>query len=72
MKEFRMSYRGHVCGWFKDCGVLFFTNDASKHDYGSYDVRALTGLKKAFKEKVDEIEGEKIKGQKYPAEQWSI
>lgn len=71
MKEFRMKYRGHVCGWFRDCGCLFFTNDIKSHDYLQYDSRALTGLKKMFKESVDKIEGPKEKGVKYPTEQWS-
>ncbi len=71
MKEFRMSYRGHICGWFRECGCLFFANDAKKADYMQYDSRALTGLKKMWKESVDKAEGPKVKGQKYPTEQWS-
>lgn len=68
--EFRMSYRGHTCGWFRECGCLFFAHDVQKADYEQYDSRALTGLKKIFKENVDKIEGHKVKGQKYPTEQW--
>ena len=44
--EFRMSYRGHICGWFRECGCLFFAHDVRKADYEQYDSRALTGLKK--------------------------
>ena len=71
MKEFRMSYRGHTCGWFREYGCLYFAYDARKADYMQYDSRALAGLKKLFKQKVDELEGPKVKGQKYPTEQWS-
>ena len=53
MKEFKMSYRGHICGWFRECGCLFFAHDARKADYQQYDSRALSGLKKLFKENVD-------------------
>lgn len=70
-KEFRMSYRGHTCGWFRECGCLFFAHDAGKADYQQYDTRALTGLKKDWKAAVDEKEGPKVKGQKYEVKQWS-
>lgn len=69
MVEFRMSYRGHTCGWFRECGCLFFAYDGI--DYMQYDRRALSDLKKLFKEKVDKIEGPKVKGEKYPVEQWT-
>lgn len=71
MKEFRMSYRGHVCGWFRDCGCLYFAKDASKEDYLQYDSRALSRLKASWKESVDKAEGPKVKGQRYPTEQWA-
>lgn len=73
--EFRMSYRGHTCGWFRECGCLFFANGTEavkKGNYMQYDRRALTGLKKMFKEAVDKAEGPKVKGQKYPVEQWKL
>lgn len=74
MKDFRMSYRNHTCGWFRDCGCLYFNFDIGKgkNDFMQYDSRALTGLKKKFKEQVDKIEGPKAKGQKYPTQQWSF
>lgn len=71
MKEFRMRYRGHTCGWFREYGCLYFTYDLKSENYLQYDSRALTGLKKSFKEDVDAIEGPKVKGVKYPTEQWS-
>ncbi len=72
--EFRMSYRGHVCGWFREQGCLFFAQDEAlkKADFMQYDSRALSGLKKMFKESVDRKEGPKVRGQKYPTEQWSF
>ncbi len=71
MKQFRMSYRNHICGWFRECGCLFFAYNVKSGDYLQYDSRALTGLKKLFKEKVDKEEGPKIKGQRYETKQWS-
>jgi hypothetical protein len=73
--EFRMSYRGHVCGWFRECGCLFFAGseeDIKKGDFMQYDSRALSGLKKMFKESVDRKEGPKVRGQKYETKQWSF
>lgn len=70
--EFRMSYRNHTCGWFRESGCLFFAYDASKADYQQYDSRALTGLKKQFKENVDKAEGPKVRGQKYETRQWKF
>lgn len=60
-EEHTMTYRGHTCGWFRDEGCLFFAYDAKSGDYMQYDTRALAGLKKMFKDKVDEIEGPKKK-----------
>jgi hypothetical protein len=59
-----MNYRGHTCAWFKEEGCLFFTFDKKSDNYESYDVRALQGLKKRFKEEVDKIEGPKVRASK--------
>ena len=34
--EYRMSYRGHVCGWFRECGCLFFANGTDAVKSGDY------------------------------------